>query len=108
MKIEEIKDFGTLKKSGYLSKGIKEELRQNLVEKIKKGEPAFEGLFTATTEKGLTVLSDALGWLEGIVKAAVPGGDHMIYVVELTDGRPGDKLEAEKPFVHIRKNGFGY
>jgi flavin reductase (DIM6/NTAB) family NADH-FMN oxidoreductase RutF len=72
------------------------------------GEPAFEGLFTATTEKGLTVLSDALGWLEGIVKAAVPGGDHMIYVVELTDGRPGDKLEAEKPFVHIRKNGFGY
>jgi len=45
MKIEEIKDFGTLKKSGYLSKGIKEELRQNLVEKIKKGEPAFEGIY---------------------------------------------------------------
>ncbi len=45
MKIEEIKNFGALKKSGYQSKSIKEELRQNLLDKIKKGEPAFEGIY---------------------------------------------------------------
>jgi len=45
MKIEEIKNFGALKKSGYQSKSIKEELRQNLLNKIKKGEPAFEGIY---------------------------------------------------------------
>lgn len=44
MKIENIRTFGELKKSGYQSKSIKEELRQNLIEKIKKGEPAFEGI----------------------------------------------------------------
>ncbi|GHA34542.1 magnesium chelatase [Salinimicrobium marinum] len=44
MKKEDIKNFGTLKKSGYQSKSIKEELRQNLIERIKKGEAAFEGI----------------------------------------------------------------
>lgn len=44
MNIENIKTFADLKKSGYESKSIKEELRNNLVEKIKKGEPAFEGI----------------------------------------------------------------
>ena len=44
MSKEKIKTLGDLKKSGYKPKGIKEELRQNLLEKIKKGEPAFEGI----------------------------------------------------------------
>jgi magnesium chelatase subunit I len=44
MKINNIKTFGELKKAGYQSKGVKEELRTNLIEKIKKGEPAFEGI----------------------------------------------------------------
>lgn len=44
MEIEEIKTFGQLKKSGYQSKSIKEELRQNLLKKIRKDEPAFEGI----------------------------------------------------------------
>ncbi|GAB2772399.1 magnesium chelatase [Salinimicrobium soli] len=44
MKREDIKTFGGLKKSGYQSKSIKEELRQNLLEKIRKNEPAFEGI----------------------------------------------------------------
>ncbi|WP_081210104.1 magnesium chelatase [Salegentibacter sediminis] len=45
MKIENIKTLGDLKKSGYKSKGIKEELRQNLREKIKNGEPTFKGIY---------------------------------------------------------------
>lgn len=44
MKIENIHTFGQLKESGYISKSIKDELRHNLREKIKSGEPTFEGL----------------------------------------------------------------
>lgn len=44
MKIENINTLGELKKSGYEGKGIKEELRHNLREKIKSGMPTFEGL----------------------------------------------------------------
>ncbi len=44
MKIENIKTFGELKKSGYKTKGIKEELRQNLLVNIKNGKSSFEGI----------------------------------------------------------------
>ena len=39
-----IKTLGELKKSGYVSKSIKDELRSNLREKIKTGKPTFEGV----------------------------------------------------------------
>ena len=39
-----IKTLGELKKSGYLSKSIKDELRTNLRAKIKSGKPTFEGV----------------------------------------------------------------
>ncbi|OAB29682.1 magnesium chelatase subunit I [Flavobacterium fryxellicola] len=44
MKIENIKTLGELKKTGYESKSIKDELRLNLREKIKSGKPTFEGV----------------------------------------------------------------
>lgn len=44
MNIKNINTFKELKDSGYRSKGIKEELRENLLEKIRSGEPAFEGI----------------------------------------------------------------
>ena len=44
MKIENIKTLGELKQSGYISKSIKDELRDNLREKIKSGKPVFEGV----------------------------------------------------------------
>ncbi|MBG6111665.1 magnesium chelatase subunit I [Flavobacterium sp. CG_9.10] len=44
MKIENIKTLGELKKSGYETKSIKDELRSNLREKIKSGKPTFEGV----------------------------------------------------------------
>ncbi|GHE49289.1 magnesium chelatase [Sphingobacterium griseoflavum] len=40
-----IKTFGDLKASGYTQKGIKEELRQNLIEKIRHGQTVFEGVY---------------------------------------------------------------
>ena len=36
--------LGALKKSGYASKSIKDELRDNLIEKLKKKETVFEGI----------------------------------------------------------------
>jgi magnesium chelatase subunit I len=44
MNIEKIKTLGELKASGYKSKLIKDELRDNLREKIKSGKPVFEGV----------------------------------------------------------------
>ncbi|TDP57619.1 magnesium chelatase [Flavobacterium dankookense] len=44
MKIENITTFGELKKTGYTSKRIKDELRDNLRTKIKAGETTFDGV----------------------------------------------------------------
>lgn len=44
MKIETIKTLGDLKKAGYESKSIKEELRRNLLQKIMKKESPFVGI----------------------------------------------------------------
>ncbi len=44
MKIENIKTLGELKKAGYRSKSIKDELRDNLRAKIIAGLPVFEGV----------------------------------------------------------------
>jgi len=72
------------------------------------GVNAFEGLNVDRSQAGVPVLSDAMGWLAGTVKSSVDGGDHTVYVVELTESVAGDALQNEKPFVHIRKNGLGY
>jgi magnesium chelatase subunit I len=44
MNIETIKTLGALKKAGYKSKSIKNELRDNLIQKIKNNETTFEGV----------------------------------------------------------------
>ena len=45
MKIEGIKTLGDLKKSGYATKSIKDELRDNLIVKIKNKEEVFTGVW---------------------------------------------------------------
>ncbi|MFA6151121.1 MAG: magnesium chelatase [Chitinophagaceae bacterium] len=45
MDIQKIKTLGALKKAKYQSKSIKDELRQNLREKISMGETVFEGVW---------------------------------------------------------------
>lgn len=45
MKYKEISTLGALKKAGYQSKSIKDELRDNLREKIKNGEETFTGVW---------------------------------------------------------------
>ena len=44
MKTENIKTLGDLIAAGYKTKSIKDELRDNLREKIKTGKPVFEGV----------------------------------------------------------------
>lgn len=44
MEIENIKTLGELKKSNWISRSIKDELRDNLRIKIKSGKPVFEGV----------------------------------------------------------------
>lgn len=44
MKIQHIKTLGELKASGYKTRTIKEELRQNLIDKLRKKETAFLGI----------------------------------------------------------------
>ena len=39
------KTLGELKKSGYRSKSIKDELRDNLIERLKRKEPVFSGIW---------------------------------------------------------------
>jgi magnesium chelatase subunit I len=39
-----IKTLGELKKSGYKSRSVKDELRENLICYLKKGENSFEGI----------------------------------------------------------------
>lgn len=45
MNIADIKTFGELKKSGYQPRSIKDELRKNLIAKIKRKELVFEGIY---------------------------------------------------------------
>src|SRR5687767_7424203 len=40
-----IKTLGELKKSGYKPRSIKEELRENLIQKLRKKEKVFEGIW---------------------------------------------------------------
>ena len=44
MNYKEIKTLGELKKSGYQSRGIKEELRENLIAKLKNKDGLFKGI----------------------------------------------------------------
>ena len=44
MNSSKIKNLGELKKSGYQPKSIKEEIRQNLIDKLKKQETTFPGI----------------------------------------------------------------
>src|SRR5690606_9730443 len=44
MKIKNINTLKNLRESGYKARSIKEELRENLLNKIKSGEPAFVGI----------------------------------------------------------------
>ena len=61
MDVKNIKTFGELKKAGYEYKTVKEELRRNLLQKLMKKEPTFEGIhgydYTVIPELERAILS---------------------------------------------------
>jgi magnesium chelatase subunit I len=54
MEIEKIQTLAQLKKNGYKSKSIKQELRDNLITRLQKKQPTFEGIIGYDT----TVIPD--------------------------------------------------
>ncbi|MDA1015921.1 MAG: flavin reductase family protein [Planctomycetota bacterium] len=71
-------------------------------------QAAFEGLTLGRATNGLPVLLDAIGFLEGSVTVRIESGDHTIYLVEIENAGAHVSLDETKPYVHVRKNGFGY
>jgi flavin reductase (DIM6/NTAB) family NADH-FMN oxidoreductase RutF len=71
-------------------------------------EPAFEGISIRRGETGVPILTDALGYLEGIVRSHLETGDHILYAVEIVSAGEGPSFAEEKPMVHIRKSGMNY
>lgn len=71
-------------------------------------EDAFAGLSMEHTPEGLPVVVESLGWMSGHIVGALEAGDHMVYAVELTSAGRGILLDDDKPWVHVRKSGFGY
>ena len=72
------------------------------------GVEAFEGVGTNAAANGLPQLTDAMATMEGKVVASMESGDHVIYLVEITDAVSHQQAEDFNPFVHVRKNGFSY
>ena len=103
MKIENIKTLGDLKKVGYVSKSIKDELRHNLREKIKSGKPVFEGVHgfenTVIPELERAILSrhniNLLG-LRGQAKTRLARKMDMHYAQNVDGNLKRRKLQVKK------------
>ncbi|MBI5427893.1 MAG: flavin reductase family protein [Nitrospinae bacterium] len=65
----------------------------------------FEGLEVQEGFKGITVLKDAVSYLECEVVDQRPVGDHVVYFGKIVGG---GILQGGEPYVHVRTNGFSY
>lgn len=72
---------------------------------VPEGETPFDGLATATTEAGSTVLTECLAWMDCKVTGEFETGDHVIVFGEVTEG---DLLREGDSSVHLRRDGLGY
>lgn len=71
-------------------------------------EAAFDGIATTPASHGAPMLNDALGALQGAITGRIDAGDHYVYVVRIDAAQRGPALDTERPWVHVRKNGFNY
>ena len=69
---------------------------------------AFEGISLIPSNNGLEALSSAMATMEGTVCGQMDAGDHRILLVTITNAIAHKDLSQSEPFVHVRKNGFGY
>lgn len=68
-------------------------------------QPAFTGLETTRSERGLPVLEEALAYLECRVVDRFSAGDHDLLVGQVVAGQI---LGDGHPMVHVRKSGLHY
>jgi flavin reductase (DIM6/NTAB) family NADH-FMN oxidoreductase RutF len=75
---------------------LEEGMGETLARRFSDGdvEDRFRGIAWRTERTGAPVLDDALAWLDCRVSAALPGGDHTIFVGEVlhADAREGTPL----------------
>ena len=88
---------GWLERAGYFAANVLEDGRgETLARRFAGGgaEEKFRGVAWHTERTGAPVLDDALAWLDCRVTAALPGGDHTIFVGEVlaADAREGTPL----------------
>ena len=69
---------------------------------------AFDGIELVPANNGLVALSSALSTMEGTVCGQMDAGDHRILLVTITNAIVHKDPTQFEPFVHVRKNGFGY
>jgi flavin reductase (DIM6/NTAB) family NADH-FMN oxidoreductase RutF len=88
---------GWLQRAGFFAANVLEEGRGETLARRFAGsgqEDKFRGLAWHAERSGAPVLDDALAWLDCRVTAALPGGDHTIFVGEVlaADAREGTPL----------------
>ena len=69
---------------------------------------AFEGIPVSEGQNGLPLLTGAMSSLEGTLESKMDAGDHVVYLVTITNAHCHRSTGEAEPFVHIRKNGFSY
>jgi len=69
---------------------------------------AFDGVDRLDGPSGLPLLKAAMSSMEGVVSGQMESGDHMIFLVTLTNALAHRDPAQFDPFVHVRKNGFSY
>ncbi|MCA9061258.1 MAG: flavin reductase, partial [Planctomycetaceae bacterium] len=68
---------------------------------------AFAGVEHVPASNGLPTLPIALSVLQGTVSGRMDAGDHVIYLIDVTDGMI-QATDGSEPYVHLRKNGLSY
>ena len=68
-------------------------------------EDIFKGVMTRKGLEDISILIDAVAYLECEVVQSMQAGDHVLYVGEIVGGKT---LKGGDPYIHVRDNGFNY
>jgi flavin reductase (DIM6/NTAB) family NADH-FMN oxidoreductase RutF len=69
---------------------------------------AFTALECVQGVSGLPMLKAAMTSMEGEITGSMESGDHVIFLITLTNAVAHREVSEFEPFVHVRKNGFSY
>jgi flavin reductase (DIM6/NTAB) family NADH-FMN oxidoreductase RutF len=75
------------------------------LKKLPEGTSPFDGLRVISTASGLSILADALAWIECRVSGEIATNDHVVIFGEVEEG---ELLREGDPSIHLRRNGLTY